>query len=87
MLSAATRTRGGSSYPAAGEIVRGWDSLVSPAESGLTLKHFLGPGRGNPGLELGQRRPSGHVAPRIRTARCGVRKIQRSRLIMAPASP
>lgn len=36
----------------AGEVLRRWQGFVSPAELGLTLKHYLGPARGDPGLSL-----------------------------------
>jgi hypothetical protein len=34
----------------AGEIVRRWDGFVTPADLGLTLKHYLGSAPGDPGL-------------------------------------
>lgn len=37
-----------------GKIARRWDGFAAPAELGLTLKHFLGPAGGNPGLEPGR---------------------------------
>ena len=35
-----------------GEIVRRWDGFAAPAELGLTLKHYLGPAGGQPGIGI-----------------------------------
>lgn len=39
-----------------GEIVRRWQGFAAPAELGLTLKHYLGPAPGQPGIDPTARR-------------------------------
>jgi hypothetical protein len=41
----------------AGQVLGRWEGFAPPAELGLTLKHFLGPARGDPPVPLGNSKP------------------------------